>query len=153
MSRSSEQADVVKRFLNAMSQLDVAAMFHELAADAVCEFPACPAGAPRMITGRQACQDFFSGMIRPMWSAYALIELEIHALADDPEQVVANYTSQGLLLDGSPYHNTYMSKFTVRDGSIDRWCEYFDPAPLARGVAILMGMESTETAEVLESPR
>lgn len=128
---------ITERFLEAMSRLDTEAMFDELAPDVTCEFPACPAGAPREFCDRDSIKQFFSTMIRPMWIAFSLTHIEVHALVGDQQQVVANYASEGLLVDGSPYHNTYLSMFRVRHGKIELWREYFDPAPLACGVAAL----------------
>jgi ketosteroid isomerase-like protein len=137
---------VTERFLQALSALDAPAMFGELSEDATCEFPACPPGAPRQFVGRAACEGFFSTMIRPMWSVFALTDVTVTALAGDPERAVAEYTSDGLLLDGSPYHNTYLSMFTVRDGKIQMWREYFDPDPLVRGIGVLQQYAATAAA-------
>jgi uncharacterized protein len=128
---------VAERFLGALSRLDAQGMFAECSADLLSEFPACPAGAPRRFTTRQSVQEFFSAGIVPIWTEYTIERVAVHALADDPNTVVADYASTGTLQDGSPYQNSYLSLFTVRDGEIVRWLEYFDPAPLAHGVAVL----------------
>jgi ketosteroid isomerase-like protein len=137
---------VAGRFLAAMSRLDAQGMFAECSAEVLSEFPACPAGAPRKFTSRQAVQGFFSAAILPIWSEYTMERVAVHALADDPQTVVADYASTGSLRDGSPYQNSYLSLFTVQDGKIVRWLEYFDPAPLAHGVAVLQESVSQPTA-------
>lgn len=61
----------------------------------------------------------------------------MHALADDPERIVAEFASDASLVDGSPYRNTYVALATVRDGKIQHWTEFSDPAPIERGFAAL----------------
>jgi ketosteroid isomerase-like protein len=126
---------VVERFLHAMSRRDVDAMFAELAPDVLCAFPTAP-GGPQEIRGRDTNRAFYSA-IRPMWPTFSLTQIAVHALADDPERVVAEFASDGSLVDGSPYENRYLALGTVRDGQIWRWTEFSDPAPLQRGLAVL----------------
>ncbi len=74
-----------------------------------------------------------------MWAAFDLTFNEVHGLAGDNTRVVAHYASEGTLIDGSPYSNSYLSLVTVEDGKIVCWIEFCDPAPLERGVAVLLG--------------
>lgn len=127
---------VVKRFLTANKSLDVDGMFAEIDENAVWRFPAGPPGAPPEIRGKSINRAFFES-IRPMWKTFDLTFLEVHALADNPHQVVAYYASSGSLIDGSPYRNTYMSLVRVSDGKIVEWIEFCDPEPLKRGAAVL----------------
>jgi ketosteroid isomerase-like protein len=126
---------VVERFLHAMSRRDVEAMFAELAQDVICAFPTAP-GGPQEIRGRDTNRAFYTTS-RPMWSTFSLTQIAVHVLADDPERVVAEFASDGSLVDGSPYQNRYLALGTVRDGMIERWTEFSDPAPLQRGLAAL----------------
>ena len=127
---------VVERFLAANDALDVDAMFEEIGTDALWSFPTAPPGAPRELRGKATNRSFFES-IRPMWVSFGLPHREVHVLSDDPERVVAHYSSTGSLLDGSPYGNRYLSLVTVRAGKIRHWIEFCDPAPLVRGVATL----------------
>jgi len=120
-----------------MSRLDIDAMFAELADDVACCFPTAPEGGPREIRGRDTNRGFFSGVIRPMLATYAVTRMNVHLLGDDAEQIVADYASEGSLIDGSPYHNTYLALGMVRGGKIERWTEFCDPAPILRGIAAL----------------
>jgi ketosteroid isomerase-like protein len=126
---------VVERFLRAMSRRDVDAMFAELAPDVVCAFPTAP-GGPQEIRGLDTNRAFYTA-IRPVWSSFALTRIVVHALADDPERIVAEFASDGTLVDGSPYRNSYLALGTVRDGLIQHWTEFSDPAPLQRGLGAL----------------
>ena len=127
---------VVERFLTANDALDVDGMFAEIAADATWAFPTAPAGAPAEVTGKADNRAFFEAL-RPVWTAFRLTRREVCPLAGDPERVIAHYASEGTLIDGSPYANTYLCLVRVRNGQIVHWTEFCDPAPLARAVAAL----------------
>jgi ketosteroid isomerase-like protein len=127
---------VVERFLTANKSLDVEGMFAEIDENAVWRFPAGPAGAPPEVRGKSVNRTFFES-IRPMWKTFDLTFTEVHALADDPERVIAFYASSGSLIDGSPYRNTYLSLVRVSKGKIVEWIEFCDPEPLKRGAAVL----------------
>ena len=85
---------VVERFLAANAVLDVDGMFEEIGEDAVWSFPAAPPGAPREVKGKAANRSFFESLV-PMWTSFSLPRREVHALADDPDRVVACYASSG----------------------------------------------------------
>ena len=127
---------VVERFLAATDALDVDGMFAEIAPDATWAFPTAPAGAPAEVVGKTNNRAFFEAL-RPVWTAFRLTRHEVRQLAGDPERVIAHYASEGTLIDGSPYANTYLCLVRVRDGQIVHWTEFSDPAPLARAVAAL----------------
>jgi len=125
---------VVERFLQAMSRLDVDGMFAAQAPDIVCVFPTAP-GGPQEIRGWETNRAFYATVIRPMTPTFTITRMELHAFADDPARIVVEYASDGSLVDGSPYQNRYLSLATVRDGLIQRWTEYSDPAPIERAFA------------------
>lgn len=136
MSQAKDPAPtaVVERFLRALSRRDVEAMFAENAPDITCAFPTAP-GGPQEIMGWDTNRAFYSTVIRPMTPAFALTRIAVHALADDPERVVAEFESEGTLVDGSPYRNRYLTLGTVGDGLIQYWTEFSDPEPRARAFA------------------
>jgi ketosteroid isomerase-like protein len=137
---------VAERFLSAMSRLDIDAVFEVLADDVVCSFPTAP-GGPQEIRGRDTNRAFYTTTIRPMIPTFSLTRVAVHPLADDPERVVAEFASEGSLVDGVPYRNTYLALVTVRDGKIARYQEFSDPAPLQRGVTALQAAgQSNEPA-------
>ena len=61
--------------------------------------------------------------------------------------MVAHYTSDGTLHDGSSYDSSYRSPVTVRSGRIVRWIEFCVPAPLVQGIGIMQARLSPGTAE------
>lgn len=134
-SQDPSPTAVVERFLRAMWH-DVDAMFAENAPDIICAFPTAP-GGPQEIAGWEANRAFYTSIIRPMTPTFSLTRIAVHTLADDPERVVAEFASDGSLVDGSPYRNTYLALGTVRDGKIQHWTEFSDPAPIQRAFAAL----------------
>lgn len=125
---------IVERSLQAQSRMDVERMFAEMAPDFTLVFPAAP-GGPREITGLETIRTFFTTVTRLMTPTFALTRIAVHALADDPERVVAEFAAEGTMVDGTPYQNSYLALVTVRDGKIQHWIEYFNPAPLERALA------------------
>jgi len=49
--------------------------------------------------------------------------------------VVAEYTSEGIFANGTPYANTYVNLCRVRGGKIVETKEFFDPLALIAGLA------------------
>ena len=54
-------------------------------------------------------------------------EITIHSLTAEEDRVVAEFASDGVLVNGDVYHNEYLFLFRVRDGRIAYVGEYFDP--------------------------
>lgn len=132
---------IVERSLQAQSRLDVEGMFADMALDVTLVFPAAPDG-PREVTGLETIRTFFTTATRPLTPTFALTRIEVHPLADDPERVVAEFDAEGTMVDGTPYQNSYLALVTVRDGTIRRWVEYFDPAPIERALAAMQAMQA-----------
>ena len=59
-----------------------------------------------------------------------LHDFSIHAFADDPNELVAEYRSDMKLTNGREYRNTYVVRATVKDGKLIRFREHFDSIPL-----------------------
>lgn len=135
-SLASSPTAIAERFLRALSRLDLDAMFEEIAPDVTCTFPTAPERGPREIRGRDTNRAFFSAL-RPIWVTFSLTRIDVHPLADDSARIVAEFASDGSLVDGSPYQNTYLALGRVRNGKIQEWQEFSDPAPLLRGLAAL----------------
>ncbi len=132
---------VVEHFLRAMWR-DVDAQFAALAPDVVCTFPTAP-GGPQEIRGWDANRAFYATVIRPMTPTFAITRMELHAFADDLTRVVVEYALEGAIDDGRPYQNRYLTLATVRDGLIQHWTEYSDPAPIERAFAAVRAAAPT----------
>ncbi len=136
----NESTRTVTRFLTANTALDVDGMFSVIDQDAVWEFPTGPEGAPRTVQGWRNNREFFE-MLKPMWAEFRLVWWHVYSVEGDPSLVVAHYASQGTLLDGSSYRNSYLSLVRVRAGRIVHWIEFSDPEPLVRGIRILQAAQ------------
>lgn len=117
----------------------------ELAPDVVCEFPTAPGAGPRSATGIDANRTLY-GTLRPMWATFTLTRTAVHPVGDDPHRVLAEFVSDGTLLDGTAYRNTYLAVGTIHNGKITHWQEFSDPAPLDRGVKVLQAVAAADAA-------
>ncbi|HXK22862.1 MAG TPA: nuclear transport factor 2 family protein [Myxococcota bacterium] len=77
----------------------------------------------------------------------------IHSLTAEGDRVVAEFRSQGTLLNGDVYQNDYLFLFRIRDGQIAYIGEYFNPdvvrAKIAPAMAAAMarGNQARRTTE------
>jgi len=72
--------------------------------------------------------------------------VSIHSLTAEEDRVVAEFTSDGILVNGDVYHNEYLFLFRVRDGRIAYVGEYFNPdvvrSKIAPAMAAMMARAS-----------
>jgi uncharacterized protein len=54
------------------------------------------------------------------------LKYTIHSLTADENRVVAEVESEGELINGVPYHNTYVYVFHIRDGKIASVAEHYN---------------------------
>ena len=73
-------------------------------------FPKVDAGLRR--------RDGVHGGVPDFAEAENLHDFSIHAFADDPNELVAEYLSDMTLKNGRPYQNTYVVRATVHDGKL-----------------------------------
>jgi ketosteroid isomerase-like protein len=107
-----------------MGELDVEAVTALLADDFVLELPFRADGGPRRMDSDQA-----RAFIRAMPTLLAEMpfhDVVVHGALSSGE-IVAEYRSDGVTRSGRPYQNRYVAFFTVLDGRIARWREFFDP--------------------------
>src|SRR4051794_35524688 len=101
-----------------------------LAEDAVFEMPYAPEGFDRRFEGREAIVTF-DETIPAIFDAENLHDLRLETYHSDPGEVIAEYRSDMVIKPpGAEYRNEYVSRFTVRDGEITRFAEYYDPIRL-----------------------
>lgn len=116
----------VERYIEIMNRLDIDALGDLFADDVVIRLPFAPDPVPKRTEGRAAALALYAGfpdLITPP----AFQDVVISPLADDGE-FVAEYRSDCTMLPtGKPYRNTYISRFSVRDGKLTQVAEFFDP--------------------------
>jgi len=125
-----DSLQVVKKYIDALSGLDLDALGRCVSESFVLELPTAPSSImPKLIEGREAFLEFFGGA-SAMWSSFRLTHCELHLSATDPSRVFLEYRSEGVNVDGSLYRKTYLSRAIVDDGVVTRYCEMMDPDPL-----------------------
>ena len=119
---------VVEAYLDAVGRLDLPAIAATFADDVEVVLPYAPAGFPKVSSGRdEAMKVYPEGLMEPMRFA----DYRIDALEGRPGELVAEYTSDTRVIPTDrPYRNTYISRFSIRDGRIVRLAEFFDPIVL-----------------------
>jgi len=132
---------VVRAYLDAVSAPDIPAVQDTFHPEIVLRIPYAPPGIPQVVEGKEAADPWFAGLpdlLAPMNFA----DHDIRALAEEGEYV-AEYTSDSrVLTTGRPYRNTYISRFTVRDGLIVRLAEHFDNLALVVALGATVTMPS-----------
>jgi ketosteroid isomerase-like protein len=84
----------------------------------------------RRIVGRDNIIAFVE-TIPAMIDAENLHDVQLETYNSDPGEIVAEYKSDMVIKPhGVEYRNEYVSRFTVRDGQIARFAEYYDPIRL-----------------------
>jgi uncharacterized protein len=139
---------VVERYINAINRWDFEVQRELLAEDAVFEMPYAPEGFARRFTGRDDIIAFVE-TIPAIIDAENLHDLRLETYASDPGEVVAEYRSDMVIkTTGATYRNEYVSRFTVRDGRITRFAEYYAPIRLvvALGGSVQSAAIETPTA-------
>jgi ketosteroid isomerase-like protein len=118
---------VVRRFLDALDGADLETM-HELldAHGFVFEMPYAPESLGRRIDGRDAFIEF-EREVPKLFGPERVHDVKADALASDPNEVVAQHGVSIKLVSGGEYANNIISRFSIRDGKISRFVEYFDP--------------------------
>ena len=121
---------VVRRYIDAINAWDFDTKRALLAEDAVFEMPYAPEGFERRIVGRDNIIAFVE-TIPAMVDAENLHDVQLETYNSDPGEIVAEYKSDMVIKPhGVEYRNEYVSRFTVRDGQIARFAEYYDPIRL-----------------------
>jgi ketosteroid isomerase-like protein len=122
--------DVVLAFFELLGSGDVETWLGLLADDVVVDTPFAPEGTPTRFEGIAAVSDRFGDARRRMRS---LAFLEIEALRTErADRWVVTCRSEGVMGDGRIYQNRYCWLFSVRQGRIVAWTEYFDPQEVMR---------------------
>jgi ketosteroid isomerase-like protein len=137
---------IVRRYIDAINRWDFGVKRELLAEDAVFEMPYAPEGLKRRIAGRDNILAFVE-TVPDLVDAENLHDLRLETYHSDPGEIVAEYRSDMVIKPtGAEYRNEYVGRFTVRDGHITRFAEYYDPIRL---VVALGG--SVQTAPI-ETP-
>lgn len=132
-------AQVVRRYLDAVGELDHEALTATFHPQVVMLLPFAPEGIPQEISGKDAVSEAMSGMFS-LVTPLNFRDYRISGLEGEPTYL-ATYTSDSTIRStGLPYRNNYISWFTVQDGLISRFAEYFDPMVFAKAMGATVQM-------------
>lgn len=122
----------VAALLDAENARDLRAMEQLLDPAVTFEMPFAP-GGDMSVTGRDQLLALLSASLDAENGTYAEWRLVVTALYETstPGVVFAEYAAEAVTRLGTTYHQAYVARFSVRDGSIMRWREWFNPEPLA----------------------
>ena len=121
--------DIAMRYLEAINAWDFEVKRDLLAPDIVFEMRYAPEGFPRRIVGVDALMEFLAPLPESIVTE-GLHDIHLETLHSDPEEVIAFYKSDMQMVQPVDYRNEYVTRFTIHDGKITRFCEYYDPIPL-----------------------
>jgi ketosteroid isomerase-like protein len=140
---------IVQEYLDAINIWDFDKKRELLAEDAVFEMPFTAPGFDTRLEGRDNILDFVR-TVPSIIDAENLHDFELDTLHSDPGEVVATYKSDMVIKPTNlPYKNRYITRWTVRDGKIKYFAEYYDPIPL---VVALGGNVQSASIESATSP-
>jgi uncharacterized protein len=125
---------VVRDYVDAMNAWDFDALRALTDENIVCELPYAPDGFPERLDGRDNLLEF-QRAVPDFLEAPNLSELQLETYHTDPGKIVAEYRSDTVLGPmNTPYRNRYVSRFTVRNGKITYFAEFFDPIRLVEAM-------------------
>jgi ketosteroid isomerase-like protein len=137
---------IVRRYIDAINQWDFDTKRELLAEDAVFEMPYAPEGFERRIAGRENIIAFVE-TVPAIIDAENLHDIQLETYHSDPGEIVAQYKSDMVIKPtGAEYRNEYVSRFTVRDGKITRFAEYYDPVRLVIALGGTVSSGGIDTA-------
>lgn len=132
-SNAERNIAILQAYFDAINSWDFDAMLELLHEEISYELPYAPGPFPRVTKGLDDVMAFLRG-VPDFAEEENLSDFEIHAFADDPNELVAEYRSDMKLTSGRDYKNTYVVRATIRDGRILRFVEYFDAVPLVEAL-------------------
>jgi ketosteroid isomerase-like protein len=121
---------IVSRYLDAVNHADLETQRELFAEDAVFEMPYAPHGFDRRFVGRDNIIAFLE-TVPTLTDAENLHDIRLETYHSDPGELIAEFKSDMVVKPtGAAYRNEYVARFTVRDGKITRFAEYYDPIRL-----------------------
>jgi ketosteroid isomerase-like protein len=128
--RRERNIAIVGRFIDAINRSDLDTQRELFAEDAVFEMPYAPDGFERRFAGRDKIMAFLETVL-DLTDAENLHEIRLETYHSDPGEVIAEFKSDMIMKPtGAEYRNEYVARFTIREGKVTRFVEYFDPIRL-----------------------
>jgi ketosteroid isomerase-like protein len=135
---------IVRDYIDATNAWDFDTMSQLLDDDAVFEMPYAPPGLERQLRGRKTIVAFMK-TIPAIIDAHNFHDVKLHAFHDDPGEILATYKSDIRFKPTmTPYKNDYITRWTVRDGRVTHFAEYYDPIRLVEALGGSVQPATTE---------
>ncbi|MFD6058154.1 ketosteroid isomerase-like protein [Rhodococcus wratislaviensis] len=139
--------DIARRYLDAINTWDFAVKRELLSEHIVFEMRYAPPGFNRRMEGIEEVMAFLE-TIPSLIETEGLYDFRLETYHSDPGEVIAEYKSDMKMVIPVELRNEYVTRFTIRDGKITHFCEFFDPIPL---VVALGGRVEPATIESARS--
>jgi ketosteroid isomerase-like protein len=125
---------IVREYIETINTWNFKRMAELLDEDAFFEMPFSPEPLPRSVRGRANILEFVE-TVPAMIDAENLHEVWAETLAGDPCEIVCTYKSDMEIKPKmTPYRNRYISRWTVRDGKVTYFAEYYDGIELLKSL-------------------
>ncbi|KXF53122.1 hypothetical protein AXA44_08540 [Rhodococcus sp. SC4] len=121
--------EIARRYLEAINTWDFAVKRELLADNIVFEMRYAPPGFNRRMEGIEEVMAFLE-TIPSLIETEGLYDFRLETYYSDPGEVIAEYKSDMKMVIPVELRNEYVTRFTIRDGKITHFCEFFDPIPL-----------------------
>jgi ketosteroid isomerase-like protein len=139
-----ETVAIVSRYIDAINAWDFDTKRTMLHPDMVFEMPFAPPGFDNRIEGAENYLAF-AKQAMDIVGDENLHDLRVETFASDPGEALCFYKSDMMIqTTGLPYRNDYIARFTVRDGRITYFAEYYD------GVRLLISLGGSVNQATLE---
>ncbi|MDH6288078.1 nuclear transport factor 2 family protein [Rhodococcus opacus] len=121
--------DIARRYLEAINTWDFNVKRELLADDIVFEMRYAPPGFNRKMEGIEEVMAFLE-TLPSIIETEGLYDFRLETFHSDPGEVIAEYKSDMKMVIPVELKNEYVTRFTIRDGKITHFCEFYDPIPL-----------------------
>jgi ketosteroid isomerase-like protein len=126
--------EIVREYLDAINVWDFDKKRQLLADDAFFEMAYAPEPFPRSFRGKEEILSFVE-TIPAIIDSENLHEIWMDTLANDPGEIVCTYKSDmEIKPEGRRYRNRYITRWTIRDGKIAYFGEFYDPIELVKAL-------------------
>lgn len=125
---------VVREYIETINSWDFERMAELLDDDALFEMPFAPEPFARSLRGKDNILEFVK-TVPEMIDAENLHDVWADTLAGDPGEIVCTYKSDMEIKPKlTPYRNRYITRWTVREGKVTYFAEFYDGIELVKSL-------------------
>ena len=139
-----------RRWLDAGSSRDFNAKLDICHPDISIELPWTIDPFPKIVRGLDNIIAFAKS-IPEFTRVHNFVDIQIHAFADDPNELYAEYKGDMVLVDGREYKNDYLARATIKDGKLFIFKEWPDPIRLLEAMGGSVNLPTDFGARIVTS--